>query len=192
MLQRTPENAIFSLRQVFVSAFLAGEKCVELRRKAPSLAVGSHIWFYSKLPVGKIVASARLQSVAILPVEQIWSEHQRCISLGREDFDHYLTGLSEATVMSFDKFSALLEPIDLETLRCVEPGFHPPQFFRRVHEGSLLDKLSRSIVQQSGFAVTGAITPKLTPSPSQSKPTPPLDRHSPSPAMSARARRASA
>jgi predicted transcriptional regulator len=147
MLQRTPENAIFSLRQVFVSAFLAGEKCVELRRKAPNLAVGSHIWFYSKLPIGKIVASARLQSVAILPIEQIWAEHQHCISLVREDFDHYLIGLSEATVMSFDKFSSLSQPIDLETLRRVEPGFQPPQFFRRVHEGRLLDKLSKSITQ---------------------------------------------
>jgi predicted transcriptional regulator len=142
MLQRTPENAIFSLQQVFVTAFLAGEKCIELRRKAPSLAVGSHIWFYSKLPVGKIVASARLQSVAILPIEQIWAEHQHDISLDREHFDGYLAGLSEAAIMSFDKFSSLSEPIDLETLRRIEPGFQPPQFFRRVHEGRLLNKLS--------------------------------------------------
>lgn len=144
MLQRTPENAIFSLRQVFVSAFLAGEKCVELRRKAPNLAVGSHLWFYSKLPVGKIVASARLQSIAILPIDQIWIEYQHCISLSRRDFDSYLMGLSEATVMSFDKFSSLARPIDLETLRRMEPGFQPPQFFRRVHEGLLLNKLSES------------------------------------------------
>lgn len=142
MLQRTPENAIFSLRQVFINAFLSGEKCVELRRKAPNLAVGSHIWFYSKLPVGKIVASARLQSVSILPVEQIWSDYQHCVSLDRDAFDEYLVGLSEATVMSFDKFSSLAQPIDLETLRRVEPGFQPPQFFRRVHEGLLLDTLS--------------------------------------------------
>lgn len=149
MLQRTPENAIFSLQQVFVSAFLSGEKCVELRRKAPNLAVGSHIWFYSKLPVGKIVATARLQSVAILPVEQIWAENRHCISLVRADFDRYLTGLVEAAIMSFDKFSSLDAPLDLETLRRVEPGFHPPQFFRRVHEGRLLDKLAGSVIPES-------------------------------------------
>lgn len=149
MLQRTTENAIFSLRQVFVAAFLSGEKCVELRRKAPNLAVGSHIWFYSKLPVGKIVASARLQSVSILSIDKIWEEYQHCISLVREDFDRYLVGLSEATIMSFDKFSSLAHPIDLETLRRVEPGFQPPQFFRRVQEGQLLNALSASGTLQS-------------------------------------------
>lgn len=142
MLQRTTENAIFSLKQVYVSAFLSGEKCIELRRKAPNLAVGSQIWFYSKLPIGKIVASARLQSVSILPLDQIWEEHSHCMCLSRSEFIHYLSGLSEAAVMSFDRFDSMSQSVDLETLRKVEPGFQPPQFFRRVYEGQLLKTLS--------------------------------------------------
>ena len=142
MLQRTTENAIFSLKQIYVSAFLSGEKCIELRRKAPNLAVGSQIWFYSKLPIGKIVASARLQSVAILPVDEIWEEHNHSMFLTRFEFKRYLSGLSEAAVMSFDNFGSLSQSVDLETLRKVEPGFQPPQFFRRVYDGQLLETLS--------------------------------------------------
>lgn len=147
MLKRRTENAIISLDPTYIDAFLSGNKCVELRRRAPSLEVGAWVWFYGKVPYGKIMAVGVLRSIVTECPEEIWNKYSRCIALDRDKFDQYLAGRKYATALSFEKVIPLNKPIDLIQLRTAQPNFQPPQFFKRLSEGELLDQLSRAALR---------------------------------------------
>lgn len=144
MLQRTTEHAIISLRPNLIDAFLAGEKCVELRRRAPKLVAGTLIWFYGKIPCGKVMAVGKLQCIAITPTDEIWRNYRKCIGIGKAEFDEYLGDLDEAAVLSFETIARITTPVGLSDLRQIESRFQPPQFFRMVRGGALLDRLMQS------------------------------------------------
>lgn len=144
MLHRTTEHAIISLRPNLIDAFLAGDKCVEIRRRAPSLATGTLVWLYGKVPCGKVMAVAKLDSVKVGKIAEIWKEFGDCVGIERAEFDDYVGDLDTAAVLIFDVIYPLERPIDLSELRRLEPGFHPPQFFRKVRSGDLLDWLVES------------------------------------------------
>lgn len=144
MLHRTSEHAIISLRPNLMKAFLSGEKCVEIRRRPPSLPSGTFVWLYGKVPCGKVMAVARLHSVKVAETQEIWEEFAGCVGIEREEFDSYVGDLNHAAVLVFDVIYPLRNPIDLSDLRRLEPGFQPPQFFRKVRSEELLDRLVQS------------------------------------------------
>lgn len=141
MLRHTTEHVLISLKPNLIDAFLAGHKCVELRRRAPRLQAGTLVWFYGKVPCGRVMAVGRLQQVTVAPTVEIWRDFEPCIGISKSEFDAYLHGLSEAAVLSFASIEAVSCPADLEELRRIEPGFQPPQFFRRVKSVELVDRL---------------------------------------------------
>lgn len=144
MLQQTSEHVLMSLRPSLVDAFLAGDKCVELRRRAPNLKPGTLVWFYGKVPYGQVMIVARLQHVMIATPHQIWDRFGPCLGISSSEFDSYLDGLSSAAVLVFDSISQVSDPPSLDDLRQIQPRFQPPQFFSRVTSISLLDRLLES------------------------------------------------
>jgi predicted transcriptional regulator len=144
MLKRTTAHAMISLRPSLIDAFLSGEKCVELRRRAPSLEAGTMVWFYGKLPCGQVRAVGELRSVTVASPDEIWEDFGKCIGIGKIEFDSYLTDLRQAAILKFDTVRSVARPIYLAELRKIEPKFHPPQFFRNIRDGELLDKLNES------------------------------------------------
>lgn len=142
MLQQTSEHVLISLRPNLIDAFLTGEKCVELRRRAPKLRSGTLVWLYAKVPYGRVMAVAQLRDVKIESTAAIWENYETCIGISKGEFDKYLSGIDTAAVLSFDAITPVSRPADLRELRKIEPGFQPPQFFRRMHSSKLLDRLS--------------------------------------------------
>lgn len=144
MLKRTTANAMISLRPNLIDAFLSGEKCVELRRRTPSLETGTMVWFYGKVPCGQVRAVGELRSVTVASPDEIWENFGKCIGIGKIEFDSYLTGVGQAAVLTFETIRSVARPICLAELRKIEPKFHPPQFFRNIRHGELLEKLNES------------------------------------------------
>ena len=144
MLHRTSEHAIISLRPSLIKAFLSGEKCVEIRRRAPSLPSGAFVWLYGKVPCGKVMAVARLHSVKVAETKEIWEEFSCCAGINWDEFDRYVGDLDRAAVLIFDVIYPLRNPVDLADLRQLEPGFQPPQFFRKIRSEELLNRLVQS------------------------------------------------
>lgn len=127
-----------------LDAFLSGEKCVELRRRAPKLQSGTLVWFYAKVPYGRVMAVAKLRDVTVETTAAIWEAYQACMGISKAEFDAYVSDIDTAAVMSFDTISPVAHPPGLQELRALEPGFQPPQFFRRMRPSKLLDRLSDS------------------------------------------------
>jgi predicted transcriptional regulator len=148
MLKRTAGNAMISLRPNLIDAFLSGDKCVELRRRVPSLETGTIVWFYGKLPCGQVTAVGELRSVTVASPSKIWEDFGKCIGIGKFEFDSYLTDVTEAAILTFETIRPVARPIGLAELRKIEPKFQPPQFFRKISPGELLEKLIESEPKQ--------------------------------------------
>ena len=141
MLKQTSEHVLISLRPNLIDAFLAGEKCVELRRRAPKLRTGTLVWLYAKVPYGRVMAVARLRDVTVERPAAIWRTHGACIGISKAEFDAYVSDRETAAVLSFDSIAPISRPAGLQEMRELEPGFQPPQFFRRMQSSKLLDRL---------------------------------------------------
>jgi predicted transcriptional regulator len=144
MLQRTSENVMFSLKPRFIEAFLNGSKTVELRRRPPLLSSGTIVWLYGTVPCGKVMAVARVAHVTVAPTTRIWQQFNRHLSLSKDEFDEYLTDRACAAAIGLEQVTKIESPVALAALRSCEPGFQPPQFFRHVRCGELLDQLQQS------------------------------------------------
>ena len=119
-------DAIISIRPHYVDAIFSGAKTVELRRRIPTLNVGTRLWIYSTLPVGALVGSAEIRSIAKGTPDDSWKLHQSDVGVCRAQFEAYYEesniayGLSLANVRNG-------HPVGIETLRKIRPKFHPPQ-----------------------------------------------------------------
>jgi predicted transcriptional regulator len=132
------DDVVISIRQVFLDLLFEGQKCVELRRRPPSIHHGARIWLYSKLPIGKLVGVAILDEIVTMHPRDLWLAYSSCAGISEEEFFRYFAGVNRGAAISFKTVSRLKRPIPLSELRTLEPGFQPPQFFQRVYSSHLL------------------------------------------------------
>jgi predicted transcriptional regulator len=125
-------DVLVSIRPIYASKILDGQKTVELRRKFPEAAiVGATALIYSSSPVSAIVGRARIKHVLKLPVSRIWKEHGTAACISKDDFDAYFAGRKYGFAIFFEAVQALkkqLKAIDLDA----QFGIVPPQSYRYV------------------------------------------------------------
>lgn len=136
-----PDDVIFSLQRVYVDRLLSGNKCVELRRRAPSLDSGTRVWLYSKVPHGEVVGVGVLEEVETDNPVNLWKKYSQCAGLTQEEFFSYFAGVELGAALIFYSVARLRRPIPLSQLKKLEANFHPPQFFRRVKSTALRNEL---------------------------------------------------
>src|SRR5438132_6873311 len=96
-------RVLVSIRPLYASKILDGEKTVELRRRFPEInSTGATAIIYSSSPVRAIVGYARIKCALKLPVSTIWSEHGVAACISRADFDTYFTGLGFGFAIRFE------------------------------------------------------------------------------------------
>ena len=88
------------------------------------------------------MAVAKLRSVTVESTAVVWQNYNACMGISEAEFLSYVSDIETAAVLSFDSIIPVSHPADLQELRELEPGFQPPQFFRRIHSSKLLDRLS--------------------------------------------------
>ncbi len=126
-------DAIISIKPRHVEKILSGEKTVELRTRSISLPLGSRLWIYATLPVGKIELSAEVGFIETLSPKSVWSVYGDDICILKKEFNNYTSGRTLVTAIGLTNVQPLEKAICLETLRTYEKDFQPPQFFSRLH-----------------------------------------------------------
>jgi predicted transcriptional regulator len=144
-----PTHALISLEERFAEGILNGEKLVELRRRPMRLNVGTTIWMYVKVPVGKVVGSAQVLSLNTLAPQTLWRKYGEVSGLSRTDFFNYFSGVERGFVLVLDKPVRLKNPLPLDRLRMLSDGFQPPQFFQHLaNEGALVTAFTGNFGRQ--------------------------------------------
>jgi predicted transcriptional regulator len=136
-------HALISLEERFAEGILNGNKLVELRRRPMRLAVGTTIWMYVKVPVGKVIGAAQVQSLHVWAPTTLWKRYGDVSGLSRTEFFDYFSGVARGFALVLSNPSRLPAPLPLERLRSLNDGFHPPQFFLHLpSDGALVSALS--------------------------------------------------
>jgi predicted transcriptional regulator len=102
------------------------------------------VWFYSKVPVGKVLGFGILEDVAVAIPAVLWAKYDRCAGICEDAFRAYFNGSQLGAVLKFSAMTPLEEGVPLRELRDAHPGFQPPQFYLRVPCEALLQRLNSS------------------------------------------------
>ncbi len=130
------EHVLISLDECHAINILAGTKQVELRRRTMHVAPGSTVWLYVKKPVGAIVGFATVGATHVGAPSTVWRKYGAISGLSKSQFLTYFDGSVFASVMALAGAKKLKNPVALDAIREAMPGFHPPQFYCRLHKDS--------------------------------------------------------
>lgn len=126
-------DAIISIKPRHVENILSGIKTVELRTRSINLPVGSRLWVYTTLPVGKIKFYVEIDFIDVLSPGAIWKKHGKNICIQKSEFNDYTKDRNLVSAIGLKNVKLLKNDICLETMRAYEENFQPPQFFSRLH-----------------------------------------------------------
>lgn len=126
-------DAIISIKPRHVEKILSGTKTVELRTRCINLPMGSRLWVYSTLPVGKVKLSAEIDFIDMLSPKKMWKKYGENICISKQEFDEYTEGREIVSAIGLRNVQALDRDICLETMRSYEENFQPPQFFSKLY-----------------------------------------------------------
>ena len=127
---------LLSIHPRYVDAILAGEKRVELRRRAPRINRGAAL-IYATAPKMELVAAFHITSVIRAPLGLLWQLVHVSAGTTRKEFDSYFCGLETGVAIQINDVVEFEKPISLATLRVKWRGFHPPQGFRYVADADV-------------------------------------------------------
>ena len=128
----TGNEAIISIHPRHAQAILDGAKTVELRRRIPTLAIGTRLWIYATRPLGAVIGAVTVaQSIRGEP-EEIWQNlgSQTCIEY--REYEAYFEGALEAIALILAEPERSPKCIAIQDLRDLRHGFHPPQVLTRI------------------------------------------------------------
>lgn len=141
----TPDSdAIISIHPRHANAILDGAKTVELRRRIPTLSVGTRLWIYATLPVGAIIGLATVDRIVRGEPKKIWLEFGDQTGIDRMDFDAYFSGAEEAIGLLLVDAQRSIEQVEIAQLRGLRDGFHPPRVMMTIssHEAQRLHRMA--------------------------------------------------
>lgn len=126
-------DILISLFPAYTKAILDGRKTVELRRRRIRADKGTRVWFYSKSPTARVEGSARIRNIDEATPKNLWSKYAGRVGISKNEFDDYFRGCDVGYAIVLDKIEAASPGVDLALMRDRIAGFHPPQFFKRLH-----------------------------------------------------------
>jgi predicted transcriptional regulator len=129
-------DIVISVKPKYAARILSGEKSIELRRRRMRVAPGSRVWIYTKSPDAHISAYAVVEEIINLEPRELWRKHRNAVGVSLAEFNDYFVGVAVAWAMVLRDVRPLAPALRLSELRSRPCRFHPPQFFKRLQEGS--------------------------------------------------------
>lgn len=82
----------------------------------------------------ELAAASEIRRVRQLPLLLLWQAVKDSASVTRKEFNAYFDGLEMGVAIELANAKELVQRISLEDLRCIWPGFKPPQGFCYIDE----------------------------------------------------------
>lgn len=140
-------DILISIRGRFIDSMLAGNKRIELRRRAPKIASPTRMWIYDTAPTASVRALAVVSGIKTLSPREMWDQFSGCLDLDRAEYDEYVQGKSTVAALLLCHVNALKKPVELSLMRALAGGFHPPQFYLKLNRnGPIVTRLTEEIL----------------------------------------------
>ena len=137
-------DIVISVQQKFVERIIAGKKAAELRRRVPRIQPGCRVWIYTKAPEAVISICVTVDRIVTGSPQDIWQSHRSNLGVSLDEFEDYFGETQSGCAIFFKQVEDVSPGVALSEIRSKSMGFHPPQFFKRLEEGSPELKLFRS------------------------------------------------
>jgi predicted transcriptional regulator len=137
-------DIVISVQQKFVERIVAGKKAAELRRRVPRIQPGCRVWIYTKAPEAVISICVTVDRIVTGSPQDIWQSHRSNLGVSLDEFEDYFGNTETGCAIFFKRVEGVSPGVALSEIRSKSKGFHPPQFFKRLEEGSPELKLFRS------------------------------------------------
>ena len=123
---------LISVKPQYFDLMVAGQKTVELRRRAMRVPIGTRVWIYATLPSGCVGAVGEVSHVHEIPPRAIWNRFADRAGISKQAFYEYFDGSNLGYAIVFQRIVPLNRAILLDDLRRQVGSFHPPQFYKRL------------------------------------------------------------
>ena len=123
----TGNDAIISIHPRHAHAILDGAKTIELRRRIPSVSIGTRLWIYATRPLGAVIGTATVERIVRGKPEEIWLQFGHRTGIERPEYEAYFDGAQQAIGLILTEAQRSLRHVAIEDLRDLRQGFHPPQ-----------------------------------------------------------------
>lgn len=128
---------LISIRPPFLQAILDGTKRVEFRTRTPAFKPGQMLLLYETSPRCAVRGVAWVRGVVTKSPASLWREFRSVSGISRGQLLGYLQGRSSGCAVVLSSVMRLQAELPLAELRGLIPGFHPPQFYRRMTQEEL-------------------------------------------------------
>ena len=128
----TPDSILMSVRPQYAEKILRGEKTVELRRVRPRVSRGDVIVMYVTSPKSEVRALLEVEEVLEAHPAALWSAVGSTAGVSIGEYEEYFQGSGTGVGISLRVVEHLKEPVTLDELRAMSPGFRPPQSYRYI------------------------------------------------------------
>ena len=131
-------DILMSIKPPYVDMLISGCKTVEIRKRAVRAPAGARIWIYATSPRRQVVASARLEAVAVEAPDEIWRSFGDRAGIDRREFDAYVGEAEVVAALCLTEITELDAPL---CPRGEAPAFRPPQSYAFLRDTGLLAAL---------------------------------------------------
>lgn len=128
----TPDSILLSVQPQYAEMIVSGEKTVELRRVRPRVSPGDVIVMYVSSPKREIRALLQVEEVLEAPPAELWHAVGNTAGVSIGEYEEYFQGSATGVGISLRLVQDLKEPVTLDELRAMSPGFRPPQSYRYI------------------------------------------------------------
>ena len=136
---KTGNALLLSIRPQFVKQIFEGTKIVELRRVCPRVEAGDLVVVYASGSEKSLVGAFQVAGVVKSTPGSIWRHYGARTGLKKTEFDSYYFGIENAYAIEISHTWRLQKPVKLADLRRQPGGFHPPQGYRYLKLGEVLN-----------------------------------------------------
>jgi predicted transcriptional regulator len=133
--------ALLSIWPDFLDRIFCGYKTAEVRKGTLRLLPGEKVWLYCTRPRARLEGFAIVEEVVSSTSVEIWSSLRERLGLSKHEYERYVEGRPQITVILFAEVVQFGRALKLEEIRESDPAFHPPQFYQRLAFDSAANSL---------------------------------------------------
>lgn len=116
---------LLSVKAEFAEMIFAGTKTVELRRQRPRVAPGDYLILYVPAPFKRVAGIVTVGEVIEARVHTLWRHVRLRCGISYGEFRAYFSEAEVGFGVTLHHPARLAEPLPLEALRTIAPGFSP-------------------------------------------------------------------
>lgn len=141
-IKSTKKYLFISVKPEFARKIVEREKSIELRKIRPHVKMGDYVIIYASSPIKCVIGFGIIKNVIVTSPQDMWLKYAAFLGIDKIRFDDYYQNRSKAIGIEIEAIKHIT-PISLESLRAIDPTFHPPQIYRYVTNQQICETMAQ-------------------------------------------------